>query len=229
MRALWVMIASAGCSAVAAAGPVFFDDFDGDALLPHWVQPPATNWDYQVANGRLTVSRLRYPSSPKSTGNYTGIGAGFAQQNGDFRMDAWVGWEVGQSPHRLDVSVLTASPPSGFLATFSYNSGSLVFGVNGGAARTIPAPVAGIHQITIGREGSSFYFGLDGVHVGTFADPFQAPAGGIYFFFVGPYPGTLAPLTVDRVQVVPVPNALLFAGASGCLLTFRRRCITSAS
>src|SRR5436189_3712802 len=81
------------CPAGALAQPVFFDDFDGNALLPHWQQPPASDWAYNVSNSMLNVTGLFNPSNPDVHGNYTIMGAAFAPQ-ADFRLDAWVGWEA---------------------------------------------------------------------------------------------------------------------------------------
>ena len=39
----------------AIAQTVFFDDFDGNALLPHWIQPPPSYWEYNVSSSMLNV------------------------------------------------------------------------------------------------------------------------------------------------------------------------------
>src|SRR5436189_2097491 len=100
MKAPVCMLLGFLCPATALAQPVFFDDFDGDILLPHWSRPPPSEWAYNVSNSMLNVTGLFYPSSPKSQGNYAAIGTAFAPQ-ADFRVDVWMGWEAGDDPHRL--------------------------------------------------------------------------------------------------------------------------------
>jgi hypothetical protein len=75
------------CPAPALGGLVFFDDFEGNALAPHWSQPPAPDWQYNVSNSMLNVTALLYPSHPKSPVNLANMGAPFAPQM-DFQLDA---------------------------------------------------------------------------------------------------------------------------------------------
>ncbi|MCH9058555.1 MAG: hypothetical protein IIB55_08000, partial [Planctomycetes bacterium] len=77
---------------MAASGQtVFFDDFEGNALLPHWSQPPPSRWEYNVSNSMLNVTGLFYPSHPKSRSNFAIMGAWYAPQT-DFRIDVRMGW-----------------------------------------------------------------------------------------------------------------------------------------
>ena len=71
------------CSAPALGQTVFFDDFDGNALLPHWSQPSPSAWEYNVSNSMLNVTDLFNPSHPESPTNFASMGAFFAPQ-GDF-------------------------------------------------------------------------------------------------------------------------------------------------
>src|SRR2546422_3364689 len=74
-----VLLALSACSAPALGqAPVFFDDFEGNALLPHWGQPPPSCWQYNVSNSMLNVTGLFCPSNPKAGGNYADLIAGFA-------------------------------------------------------------------------------------------------------------------------------------------------------
>ena len=103
----------------ALAQIVFFDDFDGDELLPHWSLPDRSRWEYNVSGGMLNVTGLFYPGpmpGHPDSGNFAAMGAQFAPQ-GDFRVDARMGWDPGDQPHRLWVAVtgaegsLAARPP----------------------------------------------------------------------------------------------------------------------
>lgn len=51
--------------ALAGAQTVFFDDFTGPELLPHWSTPPAWHWDYNFNNGMLNVTDLHFPNNPQ--------------------------------------------------------------------------------------------------------------------------------------------------------------------
>jgi hypothetical protein len=105
------------CPAPALAQPVFFDDFDGNALLPHWGLPRPEDWAYNVSNSMLNVTGLFYPSDPDFPSNGAIMGASYAPQH-DFRMDVWMGWEAGARPHALNITVTGA--PGGGLADFGF-------------------------------------------------------------------------------------------------------------
>ena len=197
------------------AQTVFFDDFDGNALLPHWNQPPPHHWEYNVSNSMLNVTGLFYPSSPKSGGNSTLMNALFAPQ-GDFRMDAWMGWDAVQRPQRLAIWVAGPYSASPIIAEFGYSNESwrgplpVIFTGSGASdGSTVAAPDPGIHHFTIVRAATQFEFYLDSAPVATFPDRFGTPAAAVWFEFGGPYPGPQSAFHVDRIEVVPAPGTLV--------------------
>ncbi len=142
---LAIVTAFAGPEA-APARPVFFDDFDGNALLPHWETPPASHWQYNVSNSMLNVTGLFFPSVPKFGGNYVIIGAAYAPQ-ADFQADVWMGWEPGDPPHRLGFNVI--GPQGQGVATFAYRNDGLapdIFAGTGTVGTSAPAPAPGMHH-----------------------------------------------------------------------------------
>jgi hypothetical protein len=192
---------------------VFFDDFNGNALLPHWNQPPPSQWAYNVSNSMLNVTGLFYPSDPDFPSNGAIMGASYAPQH-DFRMDVWMGWEAGARPHALNITVTGA--PGGGLADFGFRdepaSGPIpvILAAAGGAVVTMPAPPPGLYQFTITRAARQFEFSFDGQFFASLPVNFDITAGGVALAFEGPYPGQLGPLHVDRIQVIPAPGAAIF-------------------
>ena len=202
---------------MAASGQtVFFDDFEGNALLPHWIlQPPPSHWEHTVNNGMLNVTELLYPGIPHAGSNFADIVALFSPQT-DFRIDVWMGWEQGTQPHALNLSV---QGPGGnpIVASIGYRNdlGSgpipVIFGGASGQGISIPAPPPGMYQFTITRVAAEFQFYLEGNLFATFPDTFRRLAGGLHFEFVGPVSGQFGALHIDRVRVVPTPGLLLIA------------------
>ena len=179
---------------MAASGQtVFFDDFEGNALLPHWLQPPPSHWEHNVSNSMLTVTGLFYSVPPYG---FAAISAAYAPQ-ADFRVDAWMGWERGES---LLVTVLGPS------ASISYSDGVvLVAEVDGQVAGVLPLPSPGVHQFTITRTGTQFEFFFNGLLFGGVASGPTTPAEGVAFGFSEWSPGAAGPFYVDRVRVIPAP------------------------
>jgi hypothetical protein len=216
-RKMLSMVLAMWCAPAAVAQPaVFFDDFDGNDLQPHWGVPPAWHWEYNVSNSMLNVTGLFYPSQshPPLSANYAYITAPFAPQS-DFRMDVWMGWEAGQMPHRL-TAIVGGAGGSPYLARFGFRNEfpgtdpSIYAAVGGGGGPvSMPAPSPGIYQFTISRTGSLFNCYFNGVTFATFQDSSGISAASIVFEFVGPHPGTLGVLHVDRVLVVPAPASFL--------------------
>ena len=215
------------CPATALAQTVFFDDFEGNALLPHWRLPPPSDWEYNVSNSMLNVTGLLFPSHPKSSSNFTSMGALFSPQ-ADFRMDAWMGWEAGDRPHRLGLEALGGATGSGIIATFRYANEAwlgptpVILAGAGGQAVVMPAPPPGIYQFTITRVRTQYEFYLDGNLFARLRGSGIA-ATGVGFDFLGPYPGQFGPFHIDRVQVVPAPGALFFALPVALTCIKRRR------
>ena len=215
------------CPMAASGQTVFFDDFEGNALLPHWSQPPPSHWEYNVSNSVLNVTALLSPSNPHAPSNIAIMGAPYAPQT-DFRIDVRMGWEQGAAPHGLTFFLVGAQGQ--LMASFGYNKEPgfgpapvISAGASGrGISRLAPPP--GMHRFTITRIGAEFQFHLDGNFFATFPDTFGTPAAGVSFVFVGPFPGQLGSLHIDRIKVVPAPASLfVFVGtAIGCARRKRR-------
>lgn len=204
---------------------MFFDDFEGNALLPHWNQPPPSDWGYNVSNGMLNVTNLYYPSHPKHPSNFAWMNTLFMPQT-DFRIDVWMGWEAGQQPHRLAVHVGGPFQGNPIIASMGYTndgSGPFIFAGASNQAQFMPAPSPGIHHFTVSRTGTQFNFLFNGSPFASFTDNFGTAAAAINFEFLGPYPGTLGAFHIDRVVVVPAPGMLLTLSAILLLASTRRR------
>lgn len=204
LSALW--------SAAASAQPVFFDDFDGPDLLPHWRAPDPSHWEYDVSGGMLNVTGLFYPGIPHLGGNFAAIGASFVPQT-DFRVDAWMGWEAGDDPHGIAIQMLAAGVTA--VAEFKYSDEEpgrppILIAGSGTEAVTAPAPPPGLYQFTIARIDAEFEFYLDGSLFARLPDRRGRLADTVAFDFLGPNPpAQLGAFHIDRVLVVPAPGVLL--------------------
>ncbi|HRQ72877.1 MAG TPA: hypothetical protein PLU35_07610 [Phycisphaerales bacterium] len=212
----------------APAQPVFFDDFDGDDLLPHWSTPPDICWEYSVSGGMLQVTGLFCPSDPEDESNWAIMGAGYEPQT-DFRADVWMGWEPGDQPHKLAFHVI--GPQGQGIASFGYWFADwlgpdplITASTGGGDVHRVPAPMAGVYQFTLVRSGTEFEFFFNGNYFASFTDRFGTPAAIISLEFVGPFPGELGVLHVDRVRIVPSPGVLSVLAGAGVWRSSRRRC-----
>ena len=213
---------------LAASGQtVLFDDFEGNTLLPHWLQPPPSRWEYNVSNSMLNVTALLRPSHPKSPSNFAAMGASFEPQT-DFRIDVRMGWEQGAAPHRLTFHLMGAQGQG--LTSFGYSNdpsfgpNPVIFGGASGQSINIPAPLSGMYEFAITRVAAEFSFYFEGNLFATFPDTFGLPVAGVSLFFLGPFPGQLGTLRIDRVQIVPAPGSLLvsFVLMLGCVKPKRR-------
>ena len=202
---------------MAASGQtVFFDDFEGNALLPHWLQPAPSRWEYNVGNSMLNVTALLYPSNPHAGSNYATMGALFTPQ-ADFRMDAWMGWEAGEQPHHLGLEVRSSPTGSGILAIFQYANEAWLGATPAIVASAfgspnllvMPAPPPGIYHFAIARVGTTFEFYFNGSLFGSLTGN-NIPATGVVLDFLGPYPGEFAAVHIDRIRVIPAPGPALF-------------------
>ena len=199
----------------------FFDHFEGNALLPHWNQPPASHWEYNVSNSMLNVTRLLYPSHPQSPYNNASIGANFTPIAGDFYARVRMGWEAGSFP--LTAFLLTATTGHG-IVEFGYAEPNVYVKTGLIAAIRFPAPPPGMHDFVVQRIGGEVHFSLNGNPLITLPDSGGAPTW-VTLSFLGPYPDPgLRPLHVDLVQVVPSPaGAAVFVAFALSMLTRRRR------
>ena len=198
---------------MAASGQtVFFDDFEGNALLPHWSQPAPSRWEYNVSNSMLNVTGLFYPGIPHLGGNFAAMGAWYAPQT-DFRIDVRMGWEPGDQPHRLVFYMV--GPQGQLMASFRYRneawSGEVISVGTGTQGASFPAPPPGMYEFTIARVAAEFQFFLDGNLIATFPDNFGTPAAGLSLFFLGPSEpnATFGALHIDRIRIVPAPGSIL--------------------
>ncbi len=210
--------------ATAAAQPLLFDDFDGDALAPNWGHVPS-RWQYNVSNGMLNVTALTYPSNPQSNSNAAAMASLFETQM-DFRIDVWMGWDGGDAPEGIWFSPLT-SGGSG-LATFGYvndiNGGPrIIIGAGTLYSAVLPTPGAGLHHFALSRAANQFEFYLNEVPVAVFPDTWMMPASVMHFTFGGPFPGQLGALHVDRVTIIPTPAVLTVLALSPLVVSRRRR------
>jgi len=211
-------------AAVAPAQPVFFDDFDGDDLLPHWNRPPDSHWEYNVSGGMLHVTDLLYPSDDHFGGNYADMVAGYEPQ-ADFRADVWMGWEAGDAPHKLALHV--NGPQGQIIASFGYEDswrGQIIYAASGASDFHFEmAPPPGMYHFTIRRDEGEFAFYFNAAPFASFTDQFGTLAAKVHLEFLGPYPGEFGAVYIDRVRVIPTPGVLvLLAGMTLCC-PFRRR------
>jgi hypothetical protein len=214
-------------SSPLAAQPVFFDDFDGPDLLPHWRTPPPQNWDYNVSGGRLNVTDLHFPGIAHLESNYSTIRTSFDPQ-GDFRIDVWMGWQHEPSTRYDELALTVTNAAGGHMASFGlrYPGGPPLVRASATSAGSvsISPPSPGIHQFTIAREGAIFDFYLDGEHFGSLPDHGEVdPVAGMQIFFSKPFPGDMNPKYIERVLVVPAPAVLTLSIPCALLAARRRR------
>lgn len=220
MHKEWMTIAitlGALAPALATAQPAFFDDFDGPDLLPHWERPNPSHWEYDVSGGMLHVRDLLFP--------IVTMEAHF-EPLGDFRLDAWMGWELEPAAQHDELLVSVENASGETMAQFglSHLDGTPRFLAwvpgHGGSARTPPSP--GLHQFTIERTGSRFEFHLNGEYFGSVTPGEVAPVSTVSFFLRKPFPGDMNPKHIDRVVVVPAPAGVALAAACAFVWTRRR-------
>ncbi|MBX3402577.1 MAG: hypothetical protein KF699_04095 [Phycisphaeraceae bacterium] len=227
-RLLGVLAAAAVLFVAAESRAQFFDDFDGDALAPHWqtVWPEPEAWDYEVSGGLLTVNSLNLPSSFGSPTNYQMLDTFIPPFFGDFTATAVMGLTAGS--HR-SISVQVAGsqvggPPT-ILARMTFgDSGILAFG---------PGPVSsqplelepGLHEFRMIRTGSQMAYFVDELHLGSL--PTSATHGAYWFrlMFDVDHPQGLpmTPILVDHVSIVPTSATGAIALALFSMANSRRR------
>lgn len=205
-----------GAGSALGQPAVFYDDFKGNALLPHWNQPPAWQWQYNVSNSMLNITATSHPS--KSTGMIAVI-----SPQTDFQADVWMGWEAAGQPQWIDFTVFNAGST---IATFGYRNTSLIpqiFANAPGQFVSMPAPGPGMHHVRITRTGTQMDFHFDGSQFASFSGTSGMVADRIGFLFLAPYPGQLGSFHIDRVQIVPGPGTLFLLPTLALGWTRRRR------
>jgi hypothetical protein len=219
-----ILVSCVILQSTAAAQFVFFDDFEGNDLLPHWLPPPSNYWEYNVSNRMLNVTGLFHPGVGS---NHAVLWTHFEHQS-DFRVDVWMGWQEGGAPQRLELRVLGPWAAGPTIARFGYRfmqgTGHEIYAGDAvSSAVFAPAPAAGIHHLTITRSAAQFDFFLNGSPFASFPDLFGLPAGGLNIEFLGPVGGQFGTLHVDRVRVVPAPGTIIVLAAGSMFLQRARR------
>jgi hypothetical protein len=204
-------------AAPAAAQTVFFDDFDGSALKPHWEE---LHFVHRVGGGVLTVLELPWPNNPHAQlFNDGAIWARFGQVEGDFVATTRMGLDPGE---RRLMRINVAGPGT---------SVSFWFGDDGPAISTpatgfmaVPGPRDGVHDFSIARSGDLYRFSINNQRIAEIQDPHHPVLNQILFEFRVdlPYQG-MAPMYVDSVRVVPTPSSSFTATLLAVLITHRRR------
>ncbi len=204
----------------ASAQTVFFDDFEGNALLPHWSQPLASQWEHSVSNSQLHVEAIQFPSIPNNP-NQVAISSLLSPMVGDFRVRVRMGWEANSFPQM----VFLLSDSSGHaISDFGFESGLIIAQTGLSQKMFFAAPPPGMHDFVVDRVGSQIKFILNGELLLTLPD---AAPGGLRDFallFGGPYPDPgLDPLHIDLVHITPTPGAAVVLMITGAMAITKRR------
>jgi hypothetical protein len=215
------LLAVFACLALAAAGraQVFFlDEFNGNALGPHWQQPPSNYWAYNVSGGQLNVTGLLYPNSPKGCCNTAAMVTTFAGPPQDFRVSTRMGWDPGVDQ---GISIaLFGGDRHGQLAEFGYQAWGgrtpAIFAHNNRDFLMTPPPPPGMYNFTIERHGSLYQFSIDGVSIGVLTGH-ELELNAIVYRFWGPALAPLGAFHIDRIEVVPAPSGLAAFGVLAAL------------
>ena len=168
-RLLSMFAVAAVLLAAAESRAQFFDDFDGDALAPHWSSPLAPPefqhlvWAHRVEGGLLWVDDLLFPSSGGSNQNYQYLDTFIPPVFGDFTVIAVMGLSPGSN---RTIGIRLAGTAAGGLGYLAYRDGGVV-GI-GGAGLGVPMLLdPGLHEFKIARVGNQVSYFIDGVHLST--------------------------------------------------------------
>ena len=139
-----------------------------------------------------------------------------------------MGWEQGQQPHWLTFHLMGAQGQG--LTSFGYSNdpgfgpNPVIFGGASGQSINIPAPLSGMYEFAIARVAAEFSFYFEGNLFATFPDTFGLPVAGVSLVFVGPFPGQLGTLRIDRIRIIPAPGTILLGTVLllGCARRKRR-------
>lgn len=219
----WVLslIVTGMCAGAAHAQTVFFDDFEGNALLPHWTHSPPGEWVYSVSNSQLHVEELPWPSKPKNPTNSAGMFTRITPLEGDFRVRVRMGWEANSFPV---MQFLLTDSSAHLITQFGYSGGDIYARTGRTQPMFFPGPPQGMHEFVVDRVESQLTFILNGELLVTL----DGSSGDLLQFtivFGTPYPGpVLDPLHVDLVHIVPASGAaIVLVITSGIVMTKRRR------
>jgi hypothetical protein len=210
---------------VGRAQVFFLDEFNGNALGPHWQQPPSDEWAYNVSGGQLNVTGLFFPNPPEGCCNTASTVSFFQGPSAprDFRASVRMGWDPGTDQ---GIEVILGGVRQERLIEFGYDAwgghAPAIYETNGLDFVRIPPPLPGMYEFTVERRGSLYELSLDGVSVGTLAGG-EGQLGFIQFRFWGPAREPLGPLLIDRVEVVPTPGAMIALALTAVLRTNCRR------
>ncbi len=198
MRIIWLLVMIL-VSGRLCFGYIFYDDFSGDELKPHWkFQTEGPQWDYEVTDGMLKVNKI-IPGG--GVWLYTYLTAG------DFDLRAKVGWDFAEV-HSLYVfmGVLPPPPTSSSLSVMGYkkftNDATIIATFDGGKhINEIPAPTSGFHEFRMTRFGvqRQAFFNDELILEGTGS---QSTAYVLTLAFYGSDSDKMAPLYVDEISVV---------------------------
>lgn len=200
---------------------VFEDNFNGSALAPHWITPPASDWDYDVSGGMLNVHRALFPSHPKSPSNIAGIGTLLVSPlSGDFQANARIVWSQNTVP---DVIFEVLGAGNAIIAHLNYYALGVAFFAPGSTSQLHPFDPVGTHTIGVTRNGTQLQFVLDGSLIGSFSDISSEPVTALRLAFRNAFPiPTGDPVRIDAIRLVPSCGTLtLGLVVAGC--TSRRR------
>ncbi|MBX3404637.1 MAG: hypothetical protein KF699_14600 [Phycisphaeraceae bacterium] len=230
-RFLCVFAAAAVLFVVAAEGRAqFFDDFDGDALAPHWeplwISPGS--WDFEVAGGLLTIDSLNHPSGGGSNTNYQRLDTFIPPMFGDFTAVAIMGMTSGSSRSiGMRIAGIGLDPSQGgILGEMTYRDG-FGFRIGGGGVVGVAWNLdPGLHEFKMIRSGSNVSYHVDDFLLGTQSiGQLDLGVFWIRLQFDVDYPGGLPmnPMMVDRVSVVPAPALGAVAITALSMVQFGRR------
>lgn len=199
--------AAAWTGRTALAQVVFEDNFDGAALAPHWVTPPASHWDYDVSGGMLNVHRLNFPSHPKSSNNFASITTPVAPTlSGDFLATMRIVWE----PDTVPLIQIALAGVTNTIARMEYQLFSISFFTPAGSAQTAPSPGAGTHELRIQRVTDEVRFFANNQLLGVLPDVVGGPVTRITVNFRSGYPVPPGgPVHLDAIRLVPAPAAVI--------------------
>ena len=222
MKQFVISLLLTGAFGAAASGQtVFFDDFEGNALLPHWTHSPPGEWVYSVSNSQLHVEELPWPSQPKNPSNQAGMFTRITPLEGDFRVHVRMGWEANSIPLML-FSISDSS--THLIAAFGISSGEIYARTGLTQPMFFPAPPPGMHNFVVDRVGPEVRFTLNEQLLLTLPD--AAPGGLLSFhlLFSVPYPNAgFDPVHIDLVHIVPAPSVMIaLMITSGMAITKRR-------
>jgi hypothetical protein len=216
-----LLLAPAGAMAQT---PIFFDDFSGTSLGPHWTTVPDPEYaTYTVSNGRLTVNWIRTPlGSPWGTVNNAPFRAFFGPHEGDFVATIRLGWESGAQRQIFVQAHNWGQSRNLGEMTYSDLSGN-VTGSLGGSGFIVPNVAPGTHDFRIARVGELMHFSLNNQHFGSMTG-WELPIDNIAFNiqFIAPA-STFQPVYFESVLIVPSPASALLATGFTTMCVMRRR------